>query len=91
VVFGTPKVSPSRVRRSVPPEHAGRADEHGVIAEVGDDLVQVLGSQRLHGGRVWSTFGPHAIGAQRFTTVSYGTSFVQVAGAIQRKQAGWRP
>jgi hypothetical protein len=31
--------------------------------------------------------GPHAIGAQRFTTVSCGTSFAQVAGAVQDKQA----
>src|SRR5919106_4752595 len=29
-------------------EDAGRGDEDGVVAEVGDDLVQVLGSQRLH-------------------------------------------
>src|ERR687897_3430121 len=27
--------------------HAGRGDEDGVVAVVGDDLVQVLGSQRL--------------------------------------------
>src|SRR5215218_10904596 len=34
-----------------------------------------------------STFGPHAIGTQRFATVSSGRSFAQVAGAILRKQA----
>jgi hypothetical protein len=28
-------------------EYAGRGDEDGVVAVVGDDLVQVLGSQRL--------------------------------------------
>ena len=32
--------------------------------------------------QAWSTFGPHAIGAERFATVSNGTSFAQVAGAI---------
>jgi hypothetical protein len=34
-----------------------------------------------------STFGPHAIGAERFLAVSSGTSFAQVAGAILGKQA----
>jgi hypothetical protein len=34
-----------------------------------------------------STFGPHAIGAERFPTVSSGRSFAQVAGAILRKRA----
>jgi pimeloyl-ACP methyl ester carboxylesterase len=34
----------------------------------------------------WSTFGPHPIGAERFTTVSSGRSFAQVAGAILGKQ-----
>ena len=38
-------------------------------------------------GRAWSTFGPHAIGAERFATVASGTSFAQVAGAILRKQS----
>ena len=37
-------------------------------------------------GRVWSTFGPHAIGAERPATVSSGTSLAQVAGAILGKQ-----
>jgi hypothetical protein len=31
--------------------------------------------------------GPHAIGTERFATVSSGTSFAQVAGAILGKQA----
>jgi hypothetical protein len=35
----------------------------------------------------WSTFGPHAIGAERLPTVSSGRSFAQVAGATLRKQA----
>jgi hypothetical protein len=35
----------------------------------------------------WSTFGPHAIGAERFVAVSSGTSFAQVEGAILRKQS----
>ena len=35
----------------------------------------------------WSTFGPHAIGAERFATVSSGASFAQVAGGILGKQA----
>jgi hypothetical protein len=35
----------------------------------------------------WSTFGPHAIGAERFVAVSSGTSFAQVAGAILGKRA----
>src|SRR5215218_2147008 len=38
-------------------------------------------------GHAWSTFGPHAIGAEWFATVSSGTSFAQVAGAILGKQA----
>jgi hypothetical protein len=37
--------------------------------------------------QAWSTFGPHAIGPERFATVSSGTSFAQVAGAILGKQA----
>ena len=41
----------------------------------------------LRAGRAWSTFGPHAIGPERFATVSSGTSFAQVAGAILGKQA----
>jgi len=39
---------------------------------------------RAWGG--WSTFGPPAIGTERFITVSNGTSFMQVAGAILGKQ-----
>jgi hypothetical protein len=31
--------------------------------------------------------GPHAIGAERFATVSSGSSFAQAAGPILRKQA----
>jgi hypothetical protein len=34
----------------------------------------------------WSTVGPHAIGPERFATVSSGTSLAQVAGAILGKQ-----
>ena len=34
----------------------------------------------------WSTFGPHAIGAERFVAVSSGASFAQVAGAILQKR-----
>jgi hypothetical protein len=37
--------------------------------------------------RTWSTFGPHAIGTERFATVSSGASFAQVAGGILGKQA----
>jgi hypothetical protein len=37
--------------------------------------------------RAWSTFGPHAIGPERFIAVSSGTSLAQVAGAILGKQA----
>jgi len=37
--------------------------------------------------RAWSTFGPHPIGTERFPTVSSGTLFAQVAGAILQKQA----
>jgi hypothetical protein len=37
--------------------------------------------------RAWSTFGPHAIGTERFTAVSNGASFAQVAAAILQKQA----
>jgi hypothetical protein len=33
-----------------------------------------------------STFGPHAIGAQRFVAVSSGAQFVQVTGAILGEQ-----
>jgi hypothetical protein len=39
------------------------------------------------GNRRRSTFGPHSIGTQRLATVSSGTSFAQVAGAILGKQA----
>jgi hypothetical protein len=35
----------------------------------------------------WSTFGPDAIGAERFATVFSGTSFVQVARAILQERA----
>jgi hypothetical protein len=38
-------------------------------------------------GRAWSTFGPHAIGAERFLAVSSGRSFAQVAGPILGKRA----
>jgi hypothetical protein len=38
-------------------------------------------------GRAWSTFGLHVIGTERFATVSSGTSFAQVAGAILGKRA----
>jgi hypothetical protein len=38
-------------------------------------------------GRAWSTFGPHAIGAERFPTVSSGRSFAQVASPILGKRA----
>src|SRR5829696_2874939 len=38
-------------------------------------------------GRAWSTFGPHAIGAERFLAVSSGISFAQVAGPILGKRA----
>ena len=34
-----------------------------------------------------STFGPHAIGFERFATVSTGTSSAQVRAVIQGKQA----
>src|SRR5215211_240363 len=42
---------------------------------------------RSDGTGTLSTFGPHAIGTQRFITVSSGRSFAQVAGAILRKRA----
>jgi len=38
-------------------------------------------------GRAWSTFGPHAIGAERFVAVSSGASFAQVASVILGKRA----
>jgi hypothetical protein len=38
-------------------------------------------------GRAWSTFGPHAIGAERFITVSSGTSSALVSHSILRKQS----
>jgi hypothetical protein len=37
-------------------------------------------------GPAWSTFGPHAIGTERFATVSSGPSFAQLAGPILEKQ-----
>jgi hypothetical protein len=37
--------------------------------------------------RAWSTFGPHAIGVERFATVSSGTSPAQVGGVTLGKQA----
>lgn len=39
---------------------------------------------------LWSTFGPHAIGAERFVAVSSGESFAQVAGTILGYEARWR-
>jgi hypothetical protein len=48
--------------------------------------LAALASQLAHPGS-WSTFGPHAIGTERFAAVSSGTSFAQVAGSIQGKQA----
>ena len=47
----------------------------------------IQGKPLRTGTAAWSTFGPHAIGAERFATVSSGSSFAQVAGAILRKQA----
>lgn len=49
--------------------------------------VPLLERDASAGARAWSTFCPHPIGTQRFATVSSGTSFAQVAGAILRKQA----
>jgi hypothetical protein len=48
------------------------------------------GSMNVRWRATWSTFGPHAIGSERFVTVSSGRSFAQVAGAILRKQARGR-
>src|SRR5215216_5775629 len=45
------------------------------------------GPHELRRSAAWSTFGPHAIRAERFTTVSSGRSFAQVAGVILGKQA----
>jgi hypothetical protein len=50
----------------------------------------VGGSIELPGCKVrarGSTFGPHAIGTQRFPTVSSSTSFAQATGAILGKRA----
>jgi hypothetical protein len=41
-------------------------------------------------GAAWSTFGPHATGAERFVAVCNGASFAQVAGVILYKQARGR-
>src|SRR4029453_3478237 len=38
------------------------------------------------GGACLVQVGPHAIGPERFATVSSGASFAQVAGVILRKQ-----
>jgi hypothetical protein len=37
---------------------------------------------RSPAGLAWSTFGPHATGAERFLTVSSGTPFAQVGEAV---------
>jgi hypothetical protein len=44
------------------------------------------GCARCGAGLAWSTFGPHATGAERFPTVSSGTPFAQVGEAILGKQ-----
>ena len=36
--------------------------------------------------QAWSRVGPHAIGTERFATVSNGASFAQVVAAILRKR-----
>jgi hypothetical protein len=45
-----------------------------------------VAGQPIPAGPAWSTFGPHATGAERFLTVSSGTPFAQVAEAILGKQ-----
>ena len=44
-------------------------------------------TERRNAIRPWSTFGPHAIGYERFVAVSSGTSFAQGARAILQEQA----
>jgi hypothetical protein len=44
-------------------------------------------STNVRRSAAWSTFGPHAIGTERFATVPSGASFAQVAGALLGKQA----
>jgi hypothetical protein len=58
-----------------------QSDSDGAATGPGSAIHRALVSGR------WSTFGPHAIGVERFATVSSGPSFVQVAGGILGKQA----
>jgi len=61
-----------------------QSDTDGAATGPGSAIHRALVSGR------WSTFGPHAIGVERFATVSSGPSFAQVAGAILGKQPWWR-
>jgi hypothetical protein len=47
----------------------------------------MAGSRNVRRRAAWSTFDPQAIGTERLATVSNGTSFALVAGAILEKQA----
>jgi hypothetical protein len=42
--------------------------------------VRDAARRRPRAGRAWSTFGPHAIGTERFATVTNGSEEPQVAG-----------
>ncbi len=46
----------------------------------------MAGSMNVRWRAAWSTFGPHAIGTERFATVSSGTSVPQVADPILGKR-----
>jgi hypothetical protein len=58
-----------------------QSDTDGAATGPGSAIHRALASGR------WSTFGPHAIGVERFATVSSGPSFAQVAAVILREQA----
>ena len=58
-----------------------QSDTDGAATGPGSAIHRALVSGR------WSTFGPHAIGTERFATVSSGASFAQLAGGILGKRA----
>jgi hypothetical protein len=62
-----------------------RHQQQELLERLGSDACSAATTARL--GVTWSTFGPHAIGAERFVAVSSGASFAQVAAAILGKRA----
>jgi hypothetical protein len=64
----------------------GRTGHHGVSTGHRGTLGGVRAAAPAS-DPAWSSFGPHALGTERFPTVTSGTSFAQVTGAILREHA----